>query len=162
MPIRNDSPTMLSGVLLPQRVLPMERPAGQPPATSEVFPLTHSDAAEAVLGSPRATHTIKFLDPSSVAPVKDDSPMMARRTELSVAPSIMPPVAVPSSTPMVMPTPIVPQEKQEIPGYSPWDRRAYTVLPSEDLDENSAVELPAPVRLQKNSTTTAPKNDASK
>ena len=138
----------------PLRILSSERPlAEQNPALTRLpSPANEPGQAalsrppsETVLGTPRVTNTIQFLTPGNIAPTKEHLQGIARRTE----PVVIPPIMLPTMSqtiPSVIPMPTIAQEK--VPGYSPFERRVYTVLP-EGFGENSE-ELPAPQRLLKN------------
>ena len=150
--IRNESPTVSFGTSLPVIIsdqsieqnsvlagLSLSNEPGQEA-------LTHPQP-EAVIGSPRMNQAIKFLPPDSTVSIKEYPPsVVASRTE-SVP--VLPSVAVQPIMPLIIPSPVELQ-KNAAPEYSPFDRRVYTVLPSEEWGENGERELATPPRLLKN------------
>lgn len=158
VPIRNENPSVTFGVMSP-RIVPSERFTEQNPTLPEALPAVESGQetlthpySEAVLGHSRVTQTIKFLAPGSAVPVRESLPTMARRAEpvpQKVLP-VVPTTPVSPVEPLVVPTPTVsPECPDEGPGYSPWDRRPYLVLPNEELGSNG--ELAAPPKLLRSS-----------
>jgi len=119
----------------PVREIPT-RPPSPPPSSEVVF-------------GPRINRSIQFLPPSSVAPAKESPQEPIWQVE-STTSSQMVPLVIPSA----MPVPIVTQEK--VPAYSPFERRVYTVLPSEDSDRTPRESLSAPQRLFRNSESGTP------
>ena len=144
--IRNDVPIAPFGRMVP----PLTPPAHSVEHSATVLPLlTHElgesaivpSHSEAVLGPPRMTQSIQFVSPGNVAPVGEYPREIARRAE-SLLPS-----AGPSAESVLA----APKERTGTPGYSPFERRIYTVLPSDETEKSPGKELPAPPRLQKNS-----------
>jgi len=93
------------------------------------LPVRPSIPPEPAMGSPRIANTIQFLPPhpGGIVLAREYPQTRARQMEIAQMPPPMP---------LVMPTVIsVPTLTQErVPGgYSPWERRAYTVLPNEEL-----------------------------
>jgi hypothetical protein len=150
VPIRNDA--MVSFGTSPLRTLSSEHHVDQnqnpmltqfsSPTNSESGPnvLSHP-YSETILVTPRVNHAIQFLTPRNVTSANEYLQEMTKQTESVVMPPVLPSVTL---------SPTITQEK--VPGYSPFERRIYTVLPNEDLDENSKEELPTP-RLLKSSDT---------
>ena len=158
--IRNESPMASFGTS--PRIIPADRPVEQNsvptglPVTNE---LEHGSLvrplSEAVMGPPRMSQAIKFLPPGSVTPITEYPPTMASRAESTrTLPAMMPPTTAPPVMPLIVPTPAAPLEKAEIPGYSPWDRRIYTVQPSEGWGDGADGELSPPPRLLRSANAT--------
>jgi hypothetical protein len=157
--IRNDTP-MVSFGSLPQRTLPVEHSVEQNPMRPTLpgtvpieepgqEALARPLPVEAVLGPPRVTQSIQFIPPGSVIPAKEYPREMVRRAETAATPSVVSP-----AVPLVIPAVVesvhgVLQEKTVVPGYTPFERRTYTVLPSGSSSESSGLELLMPPRLQK-------------
>jgi len=96
---------------------------------------------ETAMGSQPTTSTVQFRAPGNAISPAREKPQeeMAMQMESALLPPMMP-----SATP-----PVVMREK--VSGYSPFERRAYTVLPSEGFGKSLAEELQAPQRLMRSS-----------
>jgi len=154
--IRNDVPIVSFGGKPPSRVVPSEHSEESLPV-QPLMPLTDeseegafpSSSSEVLLGPPRVTQSIQFIFPSSVTSAGEYPREMVRRTDV-VIPSVAP-LIVPSAVPTVLPVLTAPQERTGMSGYSPFERRIYTVLPSEGSEQSSGKDMLAPPRLQKSS-----------
>jgi Flp pilus assembly protein CpaB len=104
--------------------------------------------SETVLGTPRVTQAIQFLSPGSVSLSRERPQTMARRDETSPVTVIPPPAPI---IPSVLPPPLVTLGTPGLPDYSPFERRIYTVLPSEESSDHLGMGVPTPPRLLKNS-----------
>jgi len=124
---QNPSPTRVSSL--------MDEP-GQ-----EALTRPHS---ELTAWTPRIANTIQFLPPRSIAPMREHSYEKTQQVESAIMSPVMPLIM-----PSAMPVPTATQER--VPRYSPFERRIYTVLSSEDFGRSSGEELQAPQRLIRNS-----------
>jgi len=112
---------------------------------------------ELAIGSPRITNTIQFLPPGSIppgsiiVPVKEDSQEQERMLQVEAESAIMPIMSpiMPSAMPILITT----QDRTpaRVPGYSPFERRIYTVLP-----EGEEWKLQAPQQLTRGSDSGTP------
>ena len=158
--IRNESSTASFGAS--PRIISSDRPAEETsvltglPQTNvpEREALTHP-LSETIMGTPRGNQAIKFLPPGTVASVTEYLPAMASRSESVVTlPTTIPPAATLPVMPLIVPPPnMLPIRTDVPPGYTPFERRIYTVQPSEGWDDLDGV--PTPPRLMK-SYNTAP------
>ena len=102
---------------------------------------------EIVKEYPPIASTIQFRTPGNVTPVKENPQGSIWQVEESaLLPPLMPLIPLMPSTipPIVM--------RERAPGYSPFERRAYTVLPNEeDFGKSLVDELQAPQRLIRSS-----------
>ena len=98
-------------------------------------------APETAIGPRTTASTVQFRAPSNVASVEENPREVAWEVESALLlPSLIPPATSP---------PVVTRER--VPGYSPFERRAYTVLPNEGFSKSLAEELQAPQRLIRSS-----------
>ena len=148
--IRNESPAASFGT--PPRLLSSELPVEQ---HSVLTGLSRSNEMgreslirplqDTVMGPPRMSQAIKFLSPESVAPLQESPSAITNHSESTLTLPVVSPV--PPVMPLIVTSPSAPPEKIKLPGYSPWDRRTYTVQPSEGWGEGSDGELSSPPRL---------------
>ena len=140
--IRND-PMVVFGTL-PLRSAPVE---GSASVTKPERETPDHASSEPSLSVPRI-NTVQFLPPGSLPSAKVVLQETKSRTE---SPRIPP--AVSSATPppasIMVPLPAAMQDR--MPGYSPFERRIYTVPSSDDSGAVPGEELPVPQRLPKSS-----------
>ena len=121
-------------------------------------------SSERAMGLPRISNTIQFLPPGSLAPVREQKQVQvqvheqvlaheqeagkvlqiesAAMLESATLESATTSPIISSGMPFVIPAPAT---QERVPGYSPFERRIYTVLPDEER------ELQAPQRLSRTS-----------
>jgi len=139
--IRNDASILVFGT--PALRIISERSAEQKPvpmnATNEPGQesSTFTDLGT-VADCPRVFQSLPFRSPGKVTPTNENSKGATKQAETAVAPLELP---------LLMSLPII---TEKVPGYSPFERRTYTVLLNEDLGE-SPDGLPTPPRLLRNS-----------
>jgi hypothetical protein len=102
---------------------------------------------ELTIAAPRISNTIQFLTPNNSVPVKEHPQETAQQIESAIMSPVMP-LLMPLVMPSAMPAPAT---QERVPRYSPFERRVYTVLSSEDFSNSSDVELQAPQRLIRSS-----------
>ena len=96
---------------------------------------------EMAMETPRIVGTIQFRTPGSVAPVRESPQEPVWQTESPPTLLVIPPATQ---------VPVVSQDR--VPEYSPFERRAYTVLPGNNTGtSHSGAELQAPQRLIRSS-----------